>query len=203
MTLATAACPGCGTPLQLIIDRAKGWTSENRSKSPLYDVWRGMLRRCHDPKKDNYRNYGGRGIRVCEQWFDFGQFASDVGPRPRGCTLDRIDNNGNYEPNNVRWATQSEQHRNLHRESPLLTVNGVTKPLDDWQATSGLSRSTLWRRFKKGLPPEEIVKPKSPTWNEQCRVAGISVGTFEHRVRQGMSPEEALTRPRQQGRRLM
>lgn len=79
---------------------------------PLYDSWRGMIRRCESPDHFRYKDYGGRGIRVCERWHDFWEFAADVGARPKGHTLDRIDVNGDYCPENTRWATGTEQRAN-------------------------------------------------------------------------------------------
>jgi hypothetical protein len=86
---------------------------------PLYHTHYNMMKRCYDPDHHAYANYGGRGVRVCKSWHDVGQFIEDIereiGPRPAGRTLDRIDNDGNYEPGNVRWATWSEQRANQRR----------------------------------------------------------------------------------------
>lgn len=83
---------------------------------PLYNTWYGMIDRCENPDFHTYHRYGGRGISVCERWHDVSLFVVDIehllGPKPRGMSLDRIDNNGNYEPNNVRWATSSQQALN-------------------------------------------------------------------------------------------
>lgn len=85
----------------------------NGVKSPTYRTWIAMNRRCHDQKATNYGWYGGRGIYVCPRWRDsFDAFLADVGERPSGLTLDRIDNNGHYEPGNVRWATHKQQSLN-------------------------------------------------------------------------------------------
>lgn len=87
----------------------------------LYGTWWMMKSRCSNPKQAGYQYYGARGIRVCERWNSFANFVADVGDRPPGTSLDRIDNNGNYEPGNVRWATAIEQSRNSSKKRRDLT----------------------------------------------------------------------------------
>jgi hypothetical protein len=107
-----------------------------------------MKYRCENPAHDSYPGYGGRGIKVCERWQDFGVFASDIeleiGPRPPRMTLDRIDNNGNYEPGNIRWASPTLQNRNK-RSTAKLSDGDVSVCLPRWQA--GESVSALAREY--------------------------------------------------------
>lgn len=88
-----------------------------QSTSAVYKRWRGMIDRCFNPSTANYKYYGGRGISVCDRWQKFENFLADMGEPPPGLTLDRINNNGNYEPDNCRWATWFEQARNKARPS--------------------------------------------------------------------------------------
>lgn len=92
----------------------------NRLRSPTYTSWRGMRNRCLNPKSEHYDDYGGRGIQICSKWDSFENFLADLGERPFGMTLDRVNNDGNYEPSNCRWASGSEQAKNK-RSRKLIT----------------------------------------------------------------------------------
>lgn len=102
--------------------RGKSSVTHGLSKHPLYKVWQGMRNRCYNERQPHYPRYGGRGIRVCARWLGpdgFPNFLADMGERPDGLSLDRIDNDGDYEPGNVRWATASQQALNRRPKATL------------------------------------------------------------------------------------
>lgn len=118
------------------------------SNTKEYNVWRGMKRRCNNTKSDCYANYGGRGISVCQEWNEsFESFLRDMGKCSKGLSLDRIDNNGNYEPGNCRWATRKEQNRNS-RHNVNLTLDGLTLPIVEWSEKLGLGYYVIRHRVK-------------------------------------------------------
>jgi hypothetical protein len=132
-----------------------GFTSRHRKRPPEYNAWRAMKQRCTYPAFVQFKDYGGRGIKVCDAWSaSFVRFLRDVGPRPgQKYELDRIDNDGNYEPGNVRWATRKEQQRNKST-TRYLTAFGVTKPLVELAEHHGINVETLKTRLRAGLAPE-------------------------------------------------
>jgi hypothetical protein len=130
------------------------WITHRQSYSKEYGAWKQMLQRCRNPKNDAYQNYGGRGIRVCAAWLRFEGFFADMGPRPSPQhTVERIDNDGNYEPGNCRWATRSEQLRN-RRNNIFVEILGVRMCLRDACAFLGIPMSTARYRIRRGLPLE-------------------------------------------------
>jgi len=139
-------------------------TTHGMRNSVEYNTWRSMRRRCNNPNDSAYANYGGRGITVYPTWNDnFEAFYSDVGPRPNPkMTLDRIDNNGNYEPGNVRWATRATQNNN-RRNNVFVVVDGRTSRLSDAAKELGISYSAahnkMWRgELLRANPPSDTIK---------------------------------------------
>lgn len=124
-----------------------------------YKKWLRMNSRCFNPAYALYHRYGGRGITVCDRWRDYANFLEDMGEAPIGKSLDRYPNkDGNYEPGNCRWATDTEQGRN--RSITLnLTLNGVTKTVKEWADERGLNYKALWSRLNRGLSVEEALDP--------------------------------------------
>jgi len=106
-----------------------------------------MRRRCLDKNFKDYPNYGGRGIEVCERWNSFENFLADMGKRPPGMTLDRIDNDGDYEPGNCRWASHRTQMNNT-RKNRFLTYGGKTASLSDWARHVGITPTCLSMRLR-------------------------------------------------------
>lgn len=133
-----------------------------------YRVWRAMLRRCRNPSCRDFKNYGGRGVVACPRWALFANFLEDVGQRPSNThQLDRIDNDGNYEPGNVRWATRGQQARNK-RSNRLLTFDGRTQTLTAWSEECGIRRETISRRLEAGRTVQEALTApvESQLWHQ-------------------------------------
>jgi hypothetical protein len=149
---ATRSCGCIGRELSSARQQTHGLTRAG-ARPPEYACWRGMKARCENPKATGFERYGGRGIRVCDRWRNsFEAFLEDMGRRPSlEYTLERDDNDGPYEPGNVRWATRPEQNRN-QRVSRRLTFEGETLPLQDWAERLGFRVQTLHRRLKAGWP---------------------------------------------------
>lgn len=146
--LKTGQSKSCGC---LNDEKRKGNTRNKKhgmSFSREYSTWRAMLDRCENKTYREYPDYGGRGIKICERWHDFNNFYADMGARPKGMTLDRIDNNGNYEPSNCRWATAKTQSNN-RRSNTLITYKGRTQTLQQWADETGICSGTISQRIRK------------------------------------------------------
>lgn len=126
--------------------------------TPEYKAWRAARSRCHNPKDRAYKDYGARGIRMCEQWREsFTAFMADVGQRPsKNHSLDRIENDGNYEPGNVRWATRTQQARN-RRSTVEIEYGGQALCIGEWERMLGFSHHGISSRLKRGWTVEQAL----------------------------------------------
>ena len=140
-----------------------------KTNTKLFNVWQSMKQRCYYKSNKEYKNYGGRGIKMCEEWKnDFMQFYnwSINSGYKKGLTIDRIDVNGNYEPNNCRWATQLEQANNK-RNNILITYKGITDTLPNWARKTGIQRSCLEYRYSHNWDIERMLTLKSKIGRNQ------------------------------------
>lgn len=134
--------------------------------SPTYSTWVAMIARCSNPKS---KYHFGRGISVCERWMKFENFLADMGDRPPGLSIDRINNDGNYEPDNCRWATPGQQRRN-RRDNRIFTVRGITACAEDLERIFGVHHTTALSRIdNRGWSAEDAftIKPRpSGQWHK-------------------------------------
>lgn len=129
---------------------------------PTYRIWHGMRTRCNNPNDHTWPRYGGRGIKVCERWYSFENFLADMGERPDGMTLDRIDNDGHYSPDNCRWASKEQQDNNKS-VNVFVTWRGKRQTLSQWSRELAINISTLWLRYSRygDRPPRLFRRPRS------------------------------------------
>lgn len=139
--------------------------------TPTYITWSGMMSRCFNANVPEFPNYGGRGITACERWRDFANFLADMGERPEGMFIERIDNNGNYEPGNCRWATDLEQHSN-RRDNFMLTYKGRTACAAQWARELGFkSRFLVDRISRLGWSVERAIETPILTPSQSAQAA--------------------------------
>lgn len=134
----------------------------HREPSGTWRTWRAMIQRCLHRGAADFPGYGGRGITVCDRWRVFENFRDDMGPRPPGATIERIDNDGGYEPGNCRWATWREQANNK-RTNRRLSHAGVTLTMAEWAEKLGIRYGTLSERLRRGWPiADALTHPLCP-----------------------------------------
>lgn len=177
-----------------------------RNDQPEYKAWKAMKARCYAPCNKHKGNYQAKGIEVCERWINsYENFLEDMGRKPTGKhTLDRINNNGNYEPNNCRWLLQEGQSRNRGEFHKMITYQGETKMLKDWARHFGINYTTLHRRLNLGkLDFEDAIKPdpykrlielngESKILKEWCNQFNIKYELIVDRVHRGKNAKEEL-----------
>ena len=150
----TKSC-GClrrDTSRRLLGDRQR---THGLSRTLTYKVWHRMIARCTDPDDLKYADYGGRGITVCERWMTFENFLADMGHKTRSQSINRIDNDGNYEPGNCEWTSAKVQANNTRRNR-WITCNGETKTLSEWAKLIGIDPKSLSDRLLKQTPEQAI-----------------------------------------------
>lgn len=135
--------------------------THGRSRTPAYRAWTAMRARCYTPTSHKFQSYGARGITVCDAWRgSFVQFIADMGDPPPGMSLDRIDNDGNYEPGNCRWATR-EQQQNNRSVNVRISHDGAERTVAEWARIAGVSFRTMSKRIARGWDMARAVSTPS------------------------------------------
>lgn len=149
------------------------WTEINDQRRKTYQCWQDMKSRCYNKNSQQFKNYGARGISVCDEWLtSFGAFLADMGLKPDGLTLDRINNELGYSPSNCRWATRAEQRKN-QRTCHYIEFNGKRQTLTDWAREIGINEETLSARIlKRGWSEERALTTPIITPVEIARMGG-------------------------------
>lgn len=137
--------------------------THGETKTPTYNSWKSMIHRCYREDNASYKNYGAKGIGVCKRWHKYENFKKDMGERPSGHTLDRIDSSKNYSPSNCRWATRIEQNSN-RKGQILITAFGKTKNINAWARELGINKRTIRERFYYGWSHEDCLFKGDKRW---------------------------------------
>lgn len=144
----TSWCRGC-------INEYRRNRRENNPERVSYDS---MIDRCNNPNNPRYHRYGGRGISICDRWMaSFDNFLEDMGPRPKGHSIDRIDNDGDYRPENCKWSSAREQYRNRSTTS-LIEHDGLSMSEREWERFANVGRGTFYNKRNQGLTTQEIIE---------------------------------------------
>lgn len=133
--------------------------THGHSKAPVYNIWLKMKKRCYDENDPQYKDYGGRGIKICDRWLkSFSNFLEDMGEKPGGLTIERIDNNTGYSPDNCRWASRREQNQNK-RNNKYYEYKGMRLTMTEWSRRLGINPSSMFERFEKWTIEEALTTP--------------------------------------------
>ena len=188
----------------------------DKSGTKVYDAWHGAKQRVSNPNIQSWPHYGGRGIKMCDRWFlSFEEFLKDMGEPPTAAhSLDRIDGDGDYEPNNCRWATAETQNQNRRDYNTRLTYRGKTQTQAEWSRELNIGQTTISQRLysygwsvEKALstPAKKRKKPlhltylgetlTSSEWIERLQTPGLKNAHIRHRLDMGWTEAQALTTP--------
>lgn len=137
------------------LSRTGGKVKHGMSRSKVYRVWQQIHQRCSNPNNRSFKNYGARGIKVCERWHTFDNFYKDMGSPPPKFTLDRVDNSGDYEPDNCEWVTYIDQANN-RRTNVSITHKDKTMTLSQWARELNINENTLRTRYRRKIPVNEL-----------------------------------------------
>lgn len=191
-----------------------------RDASPTYRVWSKLRGRCVNPTDPAWKDYGGRGITICDRWRDsFESFLDDMGERPDGLTIERVDNNRGYEPGNCVWADRKAQARN-RRSNRVVEWRGESLPVAAWAERTGLSSGVIISRLNRGWDVERVLGEAAAPKGGQCgtpleitfdgvtrslaewaALIGIRPKALHHRISRGWPLARALTGPSRRSRR--
>lgn len=197
--------------------KGKGNLKHGLSGDPFFGTWEGMMGRCYNSSADSFKNYGGRGIQVCEDWHNVESFinwAHETCACKKGLSLDRIDNNGNYSPENCRWVPLKKQNHNK-RNTRFETINGETRPFVEWCELYGMDKNVV--RLRTDSLGWDIERALTQKYNESkcghhgghfvrigertenvstwCKELGLSRSTYRRRIKAGWDDVSALIIP--------
>lgn len=136
--------------------RGAGRSQLGLSRTPTHSIWAAMKHRCSNISCAVFKWYGGRGIKVCDRWQTFNSFIKDMGPRPSGYSLERVDVNGDYEPSNCKWIPRFEQASNM-RSNVWITAGGFTRTVAQWARVAGIDSRLICTRRRRGWPDAQAV----------------------------------------------
>ncbi len=183
-------------------------TTHGLHRHSAYGTWKSMIDRCYNPDSRDFKDYGGRGIKVCNEWHELASFVAAMGPKSKGQSIDRLDENGNYEPGNCRWTDalgQGEHKRN----NAIVTHRGVQRHVASVWREAGIKESTFYNRLNAGMTPDQatalpvrkrnatvVIDGSERTIAEWARVAGVDPATMRNRVKAGIVGRALLAPPR-------
>ena len=174
--LLSGATQSCGCHRREVAKKAGDRSrTHGQSKDSIYNIWDSMHQRCTNPNRKDFVKYGARGISVCERWKEFHNFFADMGDKPAGMSLDRVDNSKGYSPENCRWATAKQQNRN-QSSNVNITFNGETMCINAWAEKTGINEITLHARLQMYRWPvaRALTTPVKPR-KSKCNAGQIAI----------------------------